>query len=53
MPDHFTPEYPTCTCNIANMDDKDGVTLRHTFADGVLREMLSKVGYGNIVIEIR
>lgn len=40
----------------ANLDGgiiKRGKTLRHTFADTVLREMLEKVEYGNIVIELR
>lgn len=53
VPERFTPEYPTCTCNIGNKDDKDGDTLRHTFADTVLREFFNKVSFGNIVIELR
>jgi hypothetical protein len=52
VPPEFTPEYPTCTCWIA-LKDGDGKTLRHTFADTVLREMLEKVNWGNIIIEIR
>lgn len=52
VPGQFTPDYPTCTCGIA-LDDPDGVTLRHTFADTVLKEMLKQVNFGNIVIELR
>jgi len=52
MPDEFTKDKPTCTCWIGD-ECGDGKTLRHTFCDEVLRQFLEKVGYGNIVIEIR
>jgi|GEM_PF-5902275 len=50
-PGEFTPEYPTCTCWIADKEG-DGKTLRHTFADTILREMFEKVSVGRIIIEV-
>ena len=52
VPDHFTPEYPACTCWIGNKDG-DGKTLRHTFADTILQPMLEEMMIGKIIIEIR
>ena len=52
MPDKWDTEYPTCTCWIGDTD-KEGTTLRHTFADKVLAPFLKKVAWGNIIIEVR
>ncbi len=45
-------DWPTCTCWIGDKE-ADGKALRQLFVENVLREFLDKVGWGNIIIEVR